>query len=78
MRVASFATKWWSWLTKSTVPFELQEALEQALDGLDVEVVGGLVEHQHVVPAQDDLGQKEPRGLAAGQGPRSASAPRRR
>ena len=67
MRVARRETKWRSWLTKRTVPLNFEQAVEQPLDRLDVEVVGRLVEHQHVVPAEHQLRQQEARGLAAGE-----------
>ena len=41
--------------------------LGQPADDLDVEMVGGLVEHQHVVPGQQHLGQRDPAALATGQ-----------
>ena len=39
----------------------------QPADHLHVEMVGGLVEHQHVVPGQQNLGKRDPATLAAGQ-----------
>ena len=47
---------------------ELQQALEQAFDRLDIEVVGRLVEDEHVVASEHHLAEEQARGLAAGEG----------
>ena len=54
-----------------------QRVLER-LAGVDVEVVGRLVEDQHVGAGLDEHGQRQPPPLAARRGPRAASRPPRR
>jgi hypothetical protein len=46
---------------------ELQQRVLERLQGLDVEVVGGLVEQQHVAALLERERQVEPVALAAGQ-----------
>ena len=43
------------------------QVLGQPADHLDIEMVGGLVEHQHVVPGQQHLGQRHPAAFTTGQ-----------
>jgi hypothetical protein len=50
MRVASSETNQRSCETKITVPSKELQGLDQRAIALQVEVVGGLVEHQHVGP----------------------------
>ncbi len=50
-------------------PRVVQEGLLQVLEGGDVQVVGGLVQHQQVRGQQHGLGQQEPVALAAREGP---------
>ena len=73
MRVASSETNQRSCETKSTRALERAQPLDERLDGLEVEVVGRLVEHQHVGLLDDDAAEDEPRRLAAGERRRSAS-----
>ena len=47
---------------------EAGQAVLQPGDGVDVEVVGGLVEHEQVDLLQQGPGQRHPLGLAAGEG----------
>jgi hypothetical protein len=54
-----------SWLTKSIVPSKSARALDQHLLGLQVEVVGGLVEDQEVRRVEEHLRQHQARLLAA-------------
>ena len=46
-------------------PVELLQRHVQRVDGFEVEVVGRLVEHQHVRLLQHDAAEEQPRGLAA-------------
>jgi hypothetical protein len=46
---------------------ELQQRVFERAQGLDVEVVGRLVEQQHVAALQQGLGQVQAAALAAGQ-----------
>ena len=50
----------------------------QRVDGLEVEVIGGLVEHQEIRLLQHQAAENQARGFAAGKRARSASAHRRR
>ena len=43
------------------------QAVDERADGFQVEVVGGLVQHQHVRPLHDEQREDEARGLAAGE-----------
>ena len=53
--------------TTSAAGPAVAQALGQPVDRLDVEVVGRLVEHQQVVAAEQQLGQRRTAPLAAGQ-----------
>ena len=56
-----------SWETATTVPSKSVERLLQRLGGLDVEVVGRLVEQQQVVTLELQHEHLEPRLLATAQ-----------
>jgi hypothetical protein len=56
-----------SWLTSSSVPWPLGEERLQELQRLDVEIVGGLVEHQHVGRPGEEPGQQQAVAFAAGE-----------
>ena len=53
-----------SWVTRSSVPSKALEGRLELLDGLEVEVVGGLVEHQAVDALGHQLGEQRPGALA--------------
>ena len=46
---------------------ELLEALHQRLDGFEIQVIGGLVQDEHVGPRDRDPAEDEPGGLASGE-----------
>ena len=56
-----------SWVTTTSADGRRGEVPGQPVDGLDVEVVGGLVEHDQVVVAEQQRGQRAAPPLAAGQ-----------
>ncbi len=56
-----------SWLMTTAQPAKLEQRLLQRAEGVDVEVVGGLVEQQHVAAALEQLGQVDAVALAAGE-----------
>src|SRR5205823_13276644 len=47
--------------------FEADQSELEALDRLDIQVIGGLVENEHVVALEHQLGEHETRGLTAGE-----------
>ncbi len=49
-------------------PLEVEQQLFQQFQGLGIQVVGGLIEHQQVGRAGEQLGQQQPVALAPGQG----------
>ena len=57
---------------------ELQQQLLEQVERLDVEVVGRLVQHQHVGRLGEEPGQQQPVPLAAGQRPHRRARPLRR
>ena len=63
--VTSRSRKSRSWLTRSTVPANSARISCSRSSGLDVEVVGRLVEHQQV--GAPELGEQQPVALAAGE-----------
>ena len=56
-----------SWVTRSSVPSKVSSAVSELLDGLEVEVVGGLVEHEAVHALRHQLGEQCPGALAGRQ-----------
>ena len=56
-----------SWLITTAQPAKRSERLFERAQRVDVEVVGGLVEQQHVAAALQQLRQVQPVALAAGE-----------
>ena len=56
-----------SWLMTSSAPRYAAEELQQPRLGVDVEVVGGLVEQEDVAAGEEDPRQLDPAALAAGE-----------
>ena len=56
---------WYS--VKKNLTFVLLESLAESVNALDIEVVGGLVQHHHVRPGQGQLGQGHARLLTTRQ-----------
>ena len=71
MRVVTRSSTWRSWVTSDQPAPVGGQPLLQPGDGVDVEVVGRLVEQQQVGLAGEEPGQRHPFGLAARQGGRS-------
>ena len=67
-----------SWLTSRSVPSYVDERLLELLDGGQVEVVGGLVEHEAVDALGRERGELGPRALARRELTDLARRPRRR
>ena len=65
--VVTRSSTWRSWVTSSEPAGERGEALLQPGDGVEVEVVGRLVEDQQVVLVDEEPGQRHPLGLAPGE-----------
>ena len=68
-RFVSAARKRRSWETSSSVPSKPASARDQHLLGREIEMVGGLVEHQKIGRVVEHARQHEPRLLAAREQP---------
>ena len=76
MWVATRSRNQRSWLMTTAQPAKASSAVLEGPQGVDVEVVGGLVEQQDVAALLQHLGQVDPVALAAGQRRRPSSAGR--
>ena len=77
MRVATASRKARSWVISITLPLKPRSSSSQPVDGVEVEVVGGLVEQQHVGHGDQRLRQRHALLHAARQARRPSRAPSR-
>ena len=67
MRVATRSRKARSWVIVHHAAVEVEQQVFEPLDRVEVQVVGGFVEQQHVGPAHQRLRQRDALAVAAGE-----------
>ena len=66
-RLATVCINWWSWVAKRITTLEVDQTIVEGSDGLQVQVVGGLVQQQHIGAGQHHTGEHTAHLLAARQ-----------